>query len=70
MMAPIAAHRRDTALHRVDLGLERGGRGIALPAVRISGLPALEYRGEVPHVAVAVGNRVVHGFVQRAVLDR
>jgi hypothetical protein len=64
------AHRRDAAFHRGDLGLQGGRRRIALPAIDVAGLPALEDRREVVRVLVGVGDRHVERLVQRPVLDR
>ena len=75
IIAPIAAMPGREAdgghavLHLRDLGLQRGGRRVALPAVGIALRPALEHRGEVARVAIAVGDRHVQRLVQRAVLD-
>ena len=62
--------RRDAVLHAVELLLERGRGGIALPSIRVALRFALEHIGKLTRVAVAVGHRYMQGLVQRAVLDR
>ena len=75
-MAPIAAMPvakatvPTPALHRRDLGFERGGRGVALAAVGVAARAPLEHGGELVGVAIGVGHRQMQGLVQRAVLDR
>ena len=73
--APIAAMPvakqtvRHAVLHLRHLRLERRGRRVALPAVRVALRAALEDRGEIARVAVAVRDGEVQRLVQRAVLD-
>ena len=60
----------DAVLHPVDFFLQRGGGRIALAAVDVALRLALEDRGQLARVAVAVRDREVQRLVQRAVLDR
>ena len=64
------AHRALGLLHERDLGLEGRGGGVALPAVDMAGLLALEDGGQVTRGGVAEGDRGVHRLVDRAMLDR
>ena len=63
------AHRAHRVFHQADLGFQRGRGGVALAAVDVAAVLALEHGGEFFGGGVAVGRGDVQRLEHRAMLD-
>jgi hypothetical protein len=64
------ADGRHALLHLRDLFLKGGNRGIALPAITVSRLLALEDFGKLARIAITVGHGCMNRLVERTMFDR